>query len=92
MNDSRPPALELEIIRVSLSRLAIRAGLGDHIPGIEPGTEPTFNELTRVAREHDRGWNALIARLISQVDDRESDYSHKLALYAAELAQGLRST
>jgi len=64
--------LEDEIVklRTGLARLAQRAGIGEHIPGA-PAREAPFEVLEKFAREIDRGWNALVARLMDKVNGCE---------------------
>ena len=57
---------ELEILRVSLARIAEACGpaIAREIPGAEGRTEMEITELARVACEHDRGWNRLAAFVV----------------------------
>jgi hypothetical protein len=56
---------ELEILRVSLARIAQACGsiVEREIPGAEGRTELDFGELSRLAQE-DRGWNRLAAIVV----------------------------
>lgn len=63
----RPGAREeLVKLRTGLARLALKAGLAEHVPGA-PTREAPFEELVKLAEKHERGWNALIARLMDKV-------------------------
>lgn len=57
---------ELTKLRTGLARLAMRAGLTEYIPGA-PAREAPYEEISRCAEKHERGWNALIARLMDRV-------------------------
>jgi hypothetical protein len=57
---------ELLKLRTGLARLAFKAGLGEFIPG-KPSREAPFEVLEKAAKENDRGWNALMARLMDSV-------------------------
>jgi hypothetical protein len=60
--------LEEEVVklRTGLARLAFKAGIAEHVPG-NPGREAPFEVLDKCARTNERGWNALIARLMDFV-------------------------
>ena len=57
---------ELEILRVSLARIAQACGpdVAREIPGAEGQTELAFQQLAQSAREHDRGWNRLASFVV----------------------------
>jgi len=58
--------LELEKVRVGIARVAQKLGLDDNIPGCSVGA--SFSELTRAARREQRGWNALLAAIIDEIE------------------------
>ena len=61
-------------LRVSLARLAQQLDLGYRIPGRpDDGTAMNFEQLTRAAIEHERGWNALAASISTLVDRMQRD-------------------
>ena len=62
----RTDQYEIEILRVSLARIAQACGpaIEREIPGAAGRTELEFTELSRIAREHDRGWNRLAAFIV----------------------------
>jgi hypothetical protein len=57
---------ELEILRVSLARVAqaMGDGIAREIPGCDGRSDLGIGELSRLARERDRGWNRLCAVLV----------------------------
>jgi hypothetical protein len=71
----RTPQYELEILRVSLARIAQACGpeIEREIPGAEGRTELEFTELSRLARELDRGWNRLAAFVVDHVENPSLD-------------------
>jgi hypothetical protein len=60
---------ELEILRVSLARIAQACGpdIEREIPGAEGRTELEFTELSRLARGYERGWNRLAAFIVGHI-------------------------
>lgn len=54
---------ELIQLRTGLVRLAWAKGKGEFIPG-KPDREAPYEVIEKLARTHDRGWNALIAHLM----------------------------
>jgi hypothetical protein len=56
---------ELVTLRTGVARLAQRANIGGHVPG----RPSSFEQIVKAADENERGWNALIARLMDQVGD-----------------------
>ena len=56
---------ELVTLRTGVARLAQRGNIAGHVPG----RPSTFEEIVKAADENERGWNALIARLMDQVGD-----------------------
>jgi hypothetical protein len=65
----RTDRTELEILRVSLARIAQACGpaIELEIPGANLRTDLEFSELSRLTREHDRGWNRLAAFIVDHV-------------------------
>jgi len=63
-------AQQLEAVRMSLARVAQRAGLAAHVPG---QGSTSFAHLTRACWCEPRGWNALAARLVDWVDEAREE-------------------
>jgi hypothetical protein len=65
----RTDRYELEILRVSMARIAEACGpaVALEIPGANGRTEMGITELARVACELDRGWNRLAACIVDHV-------------------------
>jgi hypothetical protein len=62
---------EAEILRVSLARIAqCGPAIEQEIPGAAGRTELEFSELSRLAREHDRGWNRLAVFVVGHCRER----------------------
>jgi hypothetical protein len=73
---------ELEILRVALARIAQVCGpdIEQEIPGAEGRVALEITELSRLAREHDRGWNRLAAFIVDRVENPSlADIDAKLA-------------
>jgi hypothetical protein len=69
LGDGRTAQEELEILRTGLVRLANRMGLSEHVPGA-PGRHAPFEAICEVAKV-DRGWNALVARMMDRVEQMQ---------------------
>jgi hypothetical protein len=77
-------AVELEKLRMSLARVAQRAGLREHVPGNGSASQA---HLLRACYCEPRGWNALAARLVGWVDQAREDQETLEAERAAEFWQ-----
>lgn len=83
---------ELEILRVSLARIAQAAGVEtEKFPVL---TKSSFNELCEFAKQ-DRGWNALAATVVDKLTDHAMidqfetpDVIHALRQYAGDCYVG----
>ena len=62
---------ELVILRTALVRVAQAMGLGRHAPGLAEVDGPSFEQITEAAERHERGWNALCARLVEAAREGE---------------------
>jgi hypothetical protein len=63
---------ELVTLRTGVARLAQRANIGGYIPG----RPQAFEDIAKAADEHERGWNALIARLMDHIGDDRPREAH----------------
>jgi hypothetical protein len=66
---------ELEILRVSLARIAQACGpaVELEIPGAKGRMGLEFTELSRLARVYERGWNRLAACIVDHVENPSLD-------------------
>jgi len=55
---------ELVKLRTGLARLAFTMGLGQHVPGVP---SEVFEDIAEAAERHERGWNALVVRMMDVV-------------------------
>jgi hypothetical protein len=65
MSDLRSDREELEILRVSVARIAQMIGADSRVKIKEQG----FQELCRTAHVEERGWNALAADICDKIED-----------------------
>jgi hypothetical protein len=70
----RTPQKELEILRVSLARIAQACGadIEREIPGANGRLDLVFRELSDLAWQHDRGWNRLAAFIVGHIYGRHA--------------------
>jgi hypothetical protein len=63
---------EVEKLRVSLARIAQACSplVEQEIPGADYRLELPFEELSRLAREQERGWNRLAAFIVEYCLDK----------------------
>ena len=64
----------LVVLRVSIARIAQQLDLGHRIPGHPAdGSAMNFEQLTKAAIEHERGWNSLSASIATLIDRLQRD-------------------
>lgn len=72
---------ELLKLRVGIARVAMRLGMPGEIPGNNHGLrndELPFEVLRRFAEQQERGWNALLARIMDALPETIPQGAHVL--------------
>jgi hypothetical protein len=88
----RTPEDELQILRVSLARIAQGCDsiVAHEIPGADGRLELGFPELARLARERPRGWNRLALFILDYCQAMEAEAERmQSCLHAQESVPGL---
>ena len=67
----RPERTEVQRLRSCVGSLASRLGMDKHIPGWGYDTTIQLRDLDRVAETEERGWNALVGRIVNYLEEKE---------------------